>query len=297
MERIGKIALALFFLLLLGGAPLWAQVDLTASDSIPEIPTFTDTVAVDTIVMTQEEPDEADAISEETQIQFDIDTLYWGRDSMALVRFFTKLDQLLATKQGNVHIVQMGGSHVQAGTMTHRIRTHLLDEFGEAPASRGLIFPYSAATNCNNPYDYRTSKAQTFNLIRNVYQNYPFPLGAASIAVWNADAMNSITIKMNAPEYDFVADTIILLGKAYGWPIDPILKEDTIYHFPDSIDFDNDRYYFYFDRPVKDFTLFFPCSKGDTFVVNGILLKNGRPGITLSSIGVNGAQTSSYLRC
>ena len=297
MERIGKIALALFILLLLGGAPLWAQVDLTASDSIPEIPTFTDTVAVDTIVMTQEEPDEADAVSEETQIQFDIDTLYWGRDSMTLVRFITKLDQLIATKQGNVHIVQMGGSHVQAGTMTHRIRTHLLDEFGGPPASRGLVFPYSAATNCNNPYDYRTSKAQTFNLIRNVYQNYAFPLGAAGIAVWNADAMNSITIKMNAPEYDFVADTIILLGKAYGWPIDPILKEDTIYHFPDSIDFDNDRYYFYFDRPVKDFTLYFPCSKGDTFVVNGIILENGRPGITLSSIGVNGAQTSSYLRC
>ncbi len=297
MERIGKIALALSFLLLLGGAPLWAQVDLTASDSIPETPTFTDTLAVDTIVLIQEEPDEADAVSEETQIQFEIDTLYWGHDSMALVRFFTQLDQLLATKRGNMHIIQMGGSHVQAGTMTHRIRTHLLDEYGEPPASRGLVFPYSAATNCNNPYDYRTGKAQIFNLIRNVYQNYPFPLGAAGIAVWNAEAMNSITIKMNAPEYDFMADTIILLGKAYGWPIDPILKEDTIYHFPDSIDFDNDRYFYYFDRPVKDFTLYFPCSKGDTFVVNGILLKNSRPGITLSSIGVNGAQTSSYLRC
>ena len=120
---------------------------------------------------------------------------------------------------------------------------------------------------------------------------------ASGIAVWNSDTLNSITIKMNAPEYDFMADTIILLGKAYGWPIDPILKEDTLYHFPDSIDFDNDRYYFYFDRPVKDFTIYFPCSKGDTFVVNGILLKNSRPGITLSSIGVNGAQTSSYLRC
>lgn len=298
MERIGKIVFPLLTLLVLCVGNTWAQVDLTEADSLPEMPTFTDTLVVDTIVTLTEEPDEADAESEETEIQFDIDTLYWGRDSMPMVRFYDKLDQLLKTKQGNLHIVQMGGSHIQAGTMTHRIRKHLLDEYGEAPASRGFIFPYSTAANCNNPSDYRTGKEQPFNLIRNVYQSYPFPLGASGIAVWTAEALNSLTIRMNAPEYDFVADTVILLGKAYDWPIDPILKEDTIYHFPDSIDFENDRYYFFnFDHSVKDFTLYFPCSKGDTFVVNGILLKNGRPGITLSSIGVNGAQTSSYLRC
>lgn len=297
MEHIGKIVCFLFALLLLWAMPARAQEDLTSPDSVPEIPLFTDTLVVDTIVTNFEETDETDAMSEETQIQFEIDTLYWGRDSMSLVRFYGKLDQLLKTKQGNLHILHIGGSHVQAGTMTHRIRKHLLDAYGGPPAARGLIFPYSAAPVCNNPYDYRTGKEQPFNLIRNVYQNYDFPLGASGIAVWNADAMNAISIRMNAPEYDFMADTIILLGKAYGWPIDPILKEDTIYHFPDSIDFDNDRYYFFFNHPVKDFTLYFPCSKGDTFVVNGILLKNGRPGITLSSIGVNGAQTSSYLRC
>jgi len=298
MERIGKIVFPLLTLLVLCVGNTWAQVDLTEADSLPEMPTFTDTLVVDTIVTLTEEPDEADAESEETEIQFDIDTLYWGRDSMPMVRFYDKLDQLLRTKQGNLHIVQIGGSHIQAGTMTHRIRKHLLDEYGEAPASRGFIFPYSTAANCNNPSDYRTGKEQPFNLIRNVYQSYQFPLGASGIAVWTAEALNSLTIRMNAPEYDFVADTVILLGKTYGWPIDPILKEDTIYHFPDSIDFENDRYYFFnFDHGVKDFTLYFPCSKGDTFVVNGILLKNGRPGITLSSIGVNGAQTSSYLRC
>lgn len=298
MERIGKIVFPLLTLLVLCVGNTWAQVDLTEADSLPEMPTFTDTLVVDTIVTLTEEPDEADAESEETEIQFDIDTLYWGRDSYTLTRFYEKLGRVMKTHQGHVHIIQMGGSHIQAGTMTHRFRKHLLDEYDAPPAARGFIFPYSTAANCNNPSDYRTGKEQPFNLIRNVYQSYPFPLGASGIAVWTAEALNSLTIRMNAPEYDFVADTVILLGKAYGWPIDPILKEDTIYHFPDSIDFENDRYYFFnFDHSVKDFTLYFPCSKGDTFVVNGILLKNGRPGITLSSIGVNGAQTSSYLRC
>lgn len=298
MERAGKIASALFLLLVLW-VPLRAQVDLTAPDSVPEIPTFTDTLVVDTIVATPEEPEEneADALSEETHIQFDIDTLYWGHDSLTLVYFYQKLDQLLKTKQGNLHILHIGGSHVQAGTLTHRIRQHLLEAYDGPPASRGFIFPYSAAASCNNPHDYRTGKDQPFCLIRNVYQQYPFPLGASGIAVWNSDAMNSISIRMNEPKFDFVADTVVLLGKAYGWPIDPILKEESIYHFPDDIDTANDRFSFYLDHPIRDFTLYFPCSKGDTFVVNGILLKNSRPGITLSSIGVNGAQTSSYLRC
>ena len=297
MDSHRKIITLLLALLTWGAYTAFGQVDLTAADSLPEMPTCTDTLVVDTIVGFVENADDVDETPEETQIHTEIDTLYWGLDSLPLVRFFQKLDQVMTTKQGNLHIIQMGGSHIQAGTMTHRFRKHLLDEYGAPAAARGFIFPYSAASNCNNPSDYKTGKARPFNLIRNVHQNYAFPLGASGIAVWNADSLNSITIRMNAPEYDFVADTIVLLGKAYGWPIDPILKEDTIYHFPDSIDFDNDRYYFYFDQPVKDFTLYFPCSKGDTFVVNGILLKNCRPGVTLSSIGVNGAQTTSYLRC
>lgn len=297
MAHIGKIVTLIFALLALCVGLVRGQVDLTAADSLPEMPTCTDTLVVDTVVTYVENADDLDETPEETEIRIEIDTLYWGRDSYALARFYEKLGRVLKTHQGHVHIIQIGGSHIQAGTMTHCIRKHLLDEFGAPAAARGFIFPYFAASACNNPSDYKTGKTRPFNLIRNVHQNYVFPLGAAGIAVWNADSLNSITIKMNAPKFDFVADTIVLLGKAYGWPIDPILKEDTIYHFPDSIDFDNDRYYFYIDRPVKDFTLYFPCSKGDTFVVNGILLKNSRPGITLSSIGVNGAQTTSYLRC
>ena len=314
MERLRPLILLLFVLLMVNGG-LRAQV-VKESDSIPEIPTFTDTagidapfidlstldtlpvmpVVTDTVVVDTIVPEDL-YDPDETSIQFDIDTLYWGGDSYYKTHFINKIRDVMENKRGNVRILHIGGSHVQAGTMTHRIRKHLLDEYGGAPAARGLIFPYSAANNCNNPNDYRISKTTPFNLIRNVYKDHTFPLGVAGIAVWNADQMNSITVKMNAEGYDFMADTIVLLGEVHGWPIDPILKEDTIYHFPDSIDLQNGRYYFYFDRPVRDFTFYFPCSKGDTFVVNGILLQNERPGITLSSIGVNGAQTGSYLRC
>lgn len=230
-------------------------------------------------------------------IRINSDTLYWGHDSMNLVRFYQNLAKVYASKQGNINIMQIGGSHVQAGTMSHRIRANLLTAYGDDPASRGMIFPYSAANACNNPHDYKISKSRPFKLTRNVYQHFTTPLGVTGIAVSCSDTLTTLSVKMNDPQFDFEADTIILLGDTKGWPIDPILKDDTLVHFPDAEDTTNDRYYFYLNHLMDNYTFYFPCSKGDTFSITGILLKNSRPGITFHSIGVNGASVPDYLRC
>ena len=134
MERLRPLILLLFVLLMVNGG-LRAQV-VKESDSIPEIPTFTDTagidapfidlstldtlpvmpvvtdtVVVDTIVADDlYEPDE-------TSIQFEIDTLYWGGDSYYKNHFINKIRDVMENKRGNIRILHIGGSHVQAGTM------------------------------------------------------------------------------------------------------------------------------------------------------------------------------------
>ncbi len=230
-------------------------------------------------------------------IHFNEDTLYWGKDSMNLVRFYDKLDRVIRTRKGNVHIIHIGGSHVQAGTMSHRIRKHVLAEYGGEPADRGFIFPYSAANACNNPRDYKITRSDYFSLIRNVYQQYPSPLGMSGISVYCTQSVQSIKFTMNEPEYDFATDTLVLFGRSNGHFIDPVLKYDTIWRFPDESDLENERYYFYPGRPLQEFTFYFPCGAADTFFVNGLWLKNGKPGVTFTSIGVNGAAVPSYLRC
>lgn len=230
-------------------------------------------------------------------IRFNDDTLCWGKDSMPLVRFYEKLDRVIRTRKGNVHIMHIGGSHVQAGTMSNRIRRHVLAEYGGEPADRGLIFPYSAANVCNNPHDYSITRSDAFSLIRNVYKEYPSPLGMSGISVYCTQSVHSINFKMNDPDYDFATDTLVLFGRSNGMYIDPILKYDTIWCFPNEADLDNERYYFYLDRPLQEFTFYFPCGAADTFFVNGVWLKNGKPGVTFTSIGVNGAAVPSYLRC
>jgi lysophospholipase L1-like esterase len=230
-------------------------------------------------------------------IRFNDDTLCWGKDSMPLVRFYEKLDRVIRTRKGNVHIMHIGGSHVQAGTMSHRIRKHVLAEYGGAPADRGLLFPYSAANACNNPRDYCITRSDVFSLIRNVYKEYPSPLGMSGISVYCTQSTYSIKFRMNEPDYDFATDTLVLFGRSNGMYIDPVLKYDTIWRFPDEYDSLNERYYFYPGQPLQEFTFYFPCGAADTFFVNGVWLKNGKPGVTFTSIGVNGAAVPSYLRC
>jgi lysophospholipase L1-like esterase len=230
-------------------------------------------------------------------IRFNDDKLYWGKDSMKFERFYQKWNDVIQNKRGNVHIMHIGGSHVQAGTMSNRIRRHVLAEYGGEPADRGLIFPYSAANVCNNPRDYSITRSDAFSLIRNVYKEYPSPLGMSGISVYCTQSVHSIKFKMNDPDYDFATDTLVLFGRSNGMYIDPILKYDTIWRFPDEADLDNERYYFYLDRPLQEFTFYFPCGTPDTFFVNGVWLKNGKPGVTFTSIGVNGAAVPSYLRC
>lgn len=287
---MGGCAKLTFIILIINSITAFAQVDETA-DSVAMV-MEADTSAVWVL------PELFSAYdSTFSFIHFNDDTLFWGKDSMPLVRFYEKWDRVNRTHKGYVHIMHIGGSHVQAGTMSHRIRKHVLAEYGGEPADRGLIFPYSAANNCNNPRDYRISKSNVFSLIRNVYQQYPSPLGMSGISVYCTQSDQSITFTMNEPDYDFATDTLVLFGRSNGHYIDPVLKYDTIWRFPDESDLENERYYFYPGRSLQEFTFHFPCGAADTFFVNGLWLKNGKPGVTFTSIGVNGAAVPSYLRC
>ena len=287
---MGRCAKLILIALILSSMTAFAQVDETA-DSVALV------MEADTSVVWVLPELFSAYDSTFSFIRFNDDTLCWGKDSMPLVRFYEKLARVNRTHQGNVHIMHIGGSHVQAGTMSNRIRRHVLAEYGGEPADRGLIFPYSAANACNNPRDYQITRSDVFSLIRNVYQQYPSPLGMSGISVYCTQSTHSIKFKMNEPDYDFATDTLVLFGRSNGMYIDPVLKYDTIWRFPDAFDSVNERYYFYPGRPLQEFTFHFPCGAADTFFVNGLWLKNGKPGVTFTSIGVNGAAVPSYLRC
>ena len=74
--------------------------------------------------------------------------LHYDSNSAPMEFLFQKWQRVVTTGQGNLSIVHIGGSHVQAGTLPHRIRTNILTAYPTAVGGRGLIFPYSAAARC-----------------------------------------------------------------------------------------------------------------------------------------------------
>lgn len=230
---------------------------------------------------------------------FASDTLFVGHDSSYLALFFEKLDQLIQTKQGNINILHLGASHVQAGTMSHAIRKDILNAYPDLIASRGLIFPYSAAAKCNNPGDYKVSKNVTFSLIRNVYQTIEKPLGASGIAVYTNAPNAEITIKRADKSLKFNTSRITLLGypDSDSTEVLPTIVVNNQEFSPVEYSSVRRRYVYEVPTVADSFRIKLNCVDSSTFVITGILLENDHPGITFHSIGVNGAQAGSYLKC
>lgn len=224
---------------------------------------------------------------------FDRNHLIYPGDSLAMERFFDKLDSLLFTGQGHVSIMHIGGSHVQAGVFSQQMRDNLLNLAPGITAGRGLVFPYMMT---NTPASYSISRTGEWEYFRNAL---PFEtrmgLAGASATTSDTAASFSIVTREKAPRditpvFDF--NYVKILG--YGSLV-PVV------HFGDQVlngtyHADEGAYTFilpdYTDSLYVDFS-----QQAGTFTVTGVYLDNGMPGITYHGIGINGARVDSYLKC
>ena len=134
------------------------------------------------------------AITKYPFINYSADTLIFDPDSSNIYQFFEKYNQLIQTGKGHINIMHIGGSHVQAGTLPHTIRQNILLANPSLIASRGMIFPYSAAPRSNNPQDYKVHSIGKFKIIRNVFAEHEVPLGVTGVSVITSDTLAELNI-------------------------------------------------------------------------------------------------------
>ena len=229
-------------------------------------------------------------------IRYKENRLQYADRSESLARFFDRWQRMEATGQGNINIVHIGGSHVQAGTMSNTIRQRLMHNHPRLVSGRGMLFPYSAAARCNNPADYRVHCPQKVALTRNIYKEYPHPLGLCGISITASDSLTEVGILLRDSTVDYATSRIIVLGHS-GQGVVPqlLIAGRTVY--PSYVDRRTDRHVFNIIHPVDSFVVQLPCRAGEQFTLTGIYLDNLKPGFSFHSIGVNGASVPDYLRC
>lgn len=227
---------------------------------------------------------------------FDRNKIIYPGDSLAMERFFEKLDTLLFMGQGKLNVMHIGGSHVQAGVFSQQMRDNLLNLCPGITAGRGLVFPFMKT---NTPASFSVIRTGEWDYCRNAV---PFDtrLGLAGASITTSDPEASfciITREKNprdiTPEFDF--NLVKILGYGDNDSIVPVV------HYNDRIikgRYDKNEGSYTFRLPDYTDSLYVDFNQmPGTFTVTGVYLDNGMPGITYHGIGVNGARVDSYLSC
>ncbi len=242
--------------------------------------------------------------------------------------FLHKLDSLIYTRQGNINILHLGGSHIQADVFSNRIRSRLVRDIPLPAASRGFVFPFTAA-NSNTPISYASRKRGRFQWERSAIRNREKPLGLMGFQVTTVDPDAEIRIVLDSriPNEKMWRFTKVRLFGFSADSIEPILQlEENGVRQAGKRDSVSGSFVFEISRRADSLIFRFPwknpaeeaawrdtlarldslgkealfadtafCRKIPKFTLTGIFLSDSVSGLTYNSIGVNGAGLEAYL--
>lgn len=207
--------------------------------------------------------------------------------------FLRKLDTLLTTGSGDVKVLQIGGSHVQGGTLSDQLRRRFLSLRYGIDGGRGLVFPFSAAGS-NTPSSYLSSWQGSWDSA-NCLKPKGTDLGLTGMAVTARDTSARVIIDLVLREnkvlqHHYAFNKVDVLGEGSLEPVLILNGKDTVngVHGPRMSHFDLPYYTDWLQLSFK--------GKG-SYTLRGLYLDRPSSGFTFSEVGVNGASTHSWLQC
>jgi lysophospholipase L1-like esterase len=230
-------------------------------------------------------------------IHYDSNRFQFDGDSSSYQHFLAKFGRLIREGTGQISIVHIGGSHLQADIYTDRIRTRFQTFQPGNIGGRGFIFPYSVAKT-NNPPNYKVSYTGRWSTCKNTQEKKKCPLGLSGISVTTRDTAASISISFpasNAIPYDFNRIKIFYLADSLSF--DCTVHSSSTVTFTDTtnpgcitVELDS-----YSDSLI--FSLYKTSNPQLRFTLLGISLETDDPGVIYHAAGVNGAKVPSFLKC
>ncbi len=206
------------------------------------------------------------------------------------------LNQLILKGNTKLRVLHIGDSHIQADYFSGRLRENIQSFALGIQGSRGFIFPYNVAAT-NNPENYKVKYTGEWQNCKNVQNKNECELGIAGISVTTLDSNASIQIILNNKNYPHQDFNKVKIFHNLGDSVYRVkLAENRIIDGSrNSLGYTSFTTDSYFD------TLNLFLQKTDSlqtnFTLYGIELDNDDPGIIYSSVGVNGAEVSSFLKC
>jgi lysophospholipase L1-like esterase len=228
-------------------------------------------------------------------IRYDLNELnHFGADKYS-TRFYDKLEQIVRTGEGRINVVQIGGSHIQAGTFSGQIRSRLQQMNGEMNAGWGYMFPYRISRT-NSPFGYYIRYNGKWQSCRNIEKRKTSNLGVGGISATTSAPKAELTILLedeNKLNYSFNKLRVFYENSGVNYMVSvdtTILKKSikTADYFELELNSHVDSLKITIQKESN--------SKG-SFTLHGITSEVAPNGIMYHSIGVNGAHVPAFLRC
>ncbi|MBB3699791.1 hypothetical protein KMW28_01650 [Flammeovirga yaeyamensis] len=233
-------------------------------------------------------------------IRMDLNQLQPFGDTI-LYPFYRKLKNLSEHKEGHVKILHLGDSHIQADLFSGWVRQRFYENPQFQMSGRGFIFPFKAVKT-NNPYNYKVSKIGEWKGQRCSISYHKSNWGAAGITAHTNQQFAKINVNVSTDSiYSYSGNRVDVYypvnDKTQFTPVVQPLSNNARLQSVEK----HDQYVsFKFDKAIKEFRLSFRKeNKHQTqFSLRGFDVENDKMnGLTYSSVGVNGAKATSFLRC
>jgi len=212
---------------------------------------------------------------------------------------YCNMRKMVHEKDRKLNFYHIGGSHVQADIYTHDIREKLQTTWEGVPGERGFLFPFDLAKS-NNPGNYEFSSSNSWKSYRSVAHDVcELDYGLLGAIVTCSDSIIELHFRHDKTK------------------VKPGFSKIRIFHnkgkLPYKLDFGtlqtcvkderrNEEIGYtdiFFTDCVDSFDLQLTKTIESTFElkISGIQLTNQQPGVSYTSIGLNGAALFTYLEC
>lgn len=219
-----------------------------------------------------------------------------GNDKL-IMNLYDRIDQITSLGMGQISILHIGGSHVQAGIFSHRLRQDFRWFIGDFTGCKGIIFPYRTM-GTNAPTNYSMSTTGSWTKARCIDRNPSLPLGLSGAAIRTHSADASVYFDLKSSEdYPWEYNRLIVLGDDDYKGIYPklVCNGDTL--IPTT--FENGAWIFQLpdDKLASNGRVIFPEAGSSPLTFRGLIPLNDMSGLVYNEAGINGASVPAWLRC
>lgn len=231
-------------------------------------------------------------------LKLEANDIQYPGDSIQFQGFYHKLDELIFAGRGKVNILHIGGSHVQAGTLSNRMRENFYSLSDGLVADRGFIFPYRMAKT-NTPGNIKMEYTGDWEGCRNAHRKHHCDWGVSGINATTRDTLSNLKLwSINSDSVTYRFNRVKIFHRVSQSSLS--IRTDSTYRVRSVVvdstaSFTEIQFEEYYDTLNVEFIKL--DSLQSEFVLQGISLETDFDGIVYHSIGVNGASVPSFLRC